>query len=134
MSVESFRSAVHSAIESWRVANFPDTDCAYENGPVPEEAVVSTPWLDVEVKWYGGTNLGVGQPKSGRFSGVVSVRCYTREGTGTAATDQLLDSLAFALSGKRMQGGTLLFPQPYTPTKALGWYKRGLMFPFKLDV
>lgn len=121
-------------IEAWRAANFPGVDAVYENGPAPEESKISSPWLDVEIVWYGGALTSVGSPANGRLTGAVAVRCFTREGEGTAAAESILDSLTPVLSSLRVAGANLSFPQHNTPTRALGWYKRGLLFPFKLDV
>jgi len=134
MSIEQFRAEVVTAIEQWRLANFPDMDVVYENSPAPEEDKISSPWLDVEIRWYGGAQVAIGAPRAGRYSGVVSVKCFTRAGEGTQQADRIGDSLQAALAGFRTTGAWLDFPEPYTPNTALGWHKRGLMFPFKLSV
>lgn len=134
MSIEQFRAGVTQALVDWHQANYPAIDIAFENGPVPDQNVVTSPWLDVELRMYSGSSLGVGGPKAGRYTGAVTVRCFTKAGEGTAQADAILDSLDKTFSGLRVSGGALEFPDPMMPVTALGWYKRGLMFPFRVDV
>lgn len=134
MSIENFRAGVTQAIVDWHQANYPTLDIAFENGPVPDQNAVSSPWIDVELRMYSGSSLGVGGPKSGRYTGTVAVRCFTKAGEGTRQVDAILDSLDKTLSGLRVAGGAVEFPDPMMPVTALGWYKRGLMFPFRVDV
>ena len=134
MSIQNFRAGVMQALVNWHQANYPGTDIAFENGPVPDQNDVTSPWIDVELRMYSGTSLGVGGPKAGRYTGTVAVRCFTREGEGTTQADAILDSLDKLLSGLRVAGGSVEFPDPMMPVTAEGWYKRGLMFPFRVDV
>jgi hypothetical protein len=133
MNVKEFRSAVFAEIEEWGQDSFPDLPIIYENGPVPDEDKIGPLWLDVSVRWYGSQQLSIGEVVAGRYSGVVSVLAFYREGQGTAAVDDVLDSLEQRLRTRRFGSSTLQFPEHYTPTFIKGWYKVGLMFPFYLD-
>lgn len=133
MKTKEFRSAVFGEIEQWGKEKFPALPIIYENGPVPDEDKIGPLWLDVSVRWYGSQQMTVGEVVVGRYTGVVSVRTFYREGQGTAAVDDLLDSLEQHLRNRRLGSSTIQFPEPYTPTTVRGWHKAGLMFPFRLD-
>jgi Bacteriophage related domain of unknown function len=134
MNTKEFRAAVFGAIQTWGNANFPSLPIVYENGPVPDEDKIGPIWADVSVRWYGSTSLTVGEVVKGRHQGVISVLVFSREGQGTAQPDEILDSLSSALASVRLGSSTIRFPEHYTPTNHMGWYKVGLMFPFQLDV
>ncbi len=134
MNTKEFRSAVFGEIEQWGKTKFPTLPIIYENGPVPDEDKIGPLWLDVSIRWYGSQQMTVGEVVVGRYTGVVSVRVFYREGQGTAAVDDVLDSLEQHLRSRRFGSATLQFPERYTPTRLAGWYKVGLMFPFRLDV
>lgn len=134
MSYQQFQSEVVSLIEAWQQANFPATDLCVDNGPLPEEDKVSSPWVDVSFRPYGGKSLAVGGVKAGRINGVVAVSIFTRQGDGTAQATRMQESLIQELSDKRVAGGNLAFPTPFLPIQARGWFKLGLMFPFYVDV
>jgi hypothetical protein len=133
MNIAQFRSAVQTALQAWQLANYPTTDIVYENGPCPAQDVISSPWVDVDIRWYSAHQMTLGDPVKGRSRGVVAITIYSRSGSGTFVSDAMLDSLREALTRLPLAGAELSFPQPYTPTDMLGWYKTGLMFPFRLD-
>ena len=132
MSTEAFRSALHQRIADWGAANYPTTPIFYENGPTPDEDKVGPLWLDVTVRFYGGTVASVGAKPMLRQSGALSVVCFYREASGTARTDQVIDSLCLEMQARRIGGGTLWAPQRTVPTFLLGWYKTGILLPFTL--
>lgn len=133
MNTKDFRAAVFSAIQTWGAANFPTLPIVWENGPVPDEDKIGPIWLDVEIRWYGGKSLGIGNVISGRHSGAVSVQVYTRGAQGTGASDDVVDSLETLLKNQRLGTSILGFPQRTVPTNLRGWYKTGLLVPFTLD-
>ena len=133
MNTKEFRSAVFGEIEQWGKDNFPNLPIVYENGPVPDEDKIGPLWLDVSVRWYGSQQMTVGEVVTGRYTGVIAVLAFYREGQGTATVDDVLDSLEQNLRTRRFGSATIQFPEHYTPTRLAGWYKAGLMFPFRLD-
>lgn len=130
---ETFYAAVAAAVQQWRETNFPAMDVIYENGPVPDEPKISSPWVELEVQWYAAQSLAVGEGSTGRAHGAVSVKVYTREGTGTASCDAVLASLREVLKPGRLGGAVIKYPHRYSPHTAAGWYKVGLLAPFWLD-
>jgi len=133
MNTKDFRAAVFGAIQTWGAANFPTLPIVWENGPVPDEDKIGAIWLDVEIRWYGGRPLGIGNVVSGRHSGAISLQVYSREARGTGASDDVVDSLESLLKNQRMGTAALSFPQRTVPTNLRGWYKTGLLVPFTLD-
>lgn len=133
MSIDAFETALISRVAQWHQANYPALDLVVENGPIPELDKITDVWIDLSVRPYNGTLLGVGQESIGRETGVLSIRVFTREGEGTATAREVLQSLKGELTRFRTGGGWLGYPKPYLPTTELGWYKRGLMFPYTVD-
>lgn len=132
MSTEQFEASVVQAIMDWQQTNFPATDVVYPNGPVPEQSLISSPWIDVSFRPYSAHPLSVGA-RTGRELGVVSLQVFTREGEGTREATRIKDSLKDSLSGLRGLGWSLGYPTSYMPTTLQGWYKAGSMFPYSLD-
>jgi hypothetical protein len=134
MSTKTFRAAVVTQVMAWAAANFPTLPIIHENGPVPDEDKIGQVWLDLEIRWYGAKDLGIGQTTSGRHSGAISANVYYREGAGTGEVDDIIDSLKSSLKLQRVGGGIVRFPQRTVPSPQLkGWYRSGLLFPFTLD-
>lgn len=130
MTTEAFRSAVQGAIKDWGAASFPAVPIFYENGPIPDQASVGLIWVDVELRWYGGTIASVGIIPTMRQTGAVSVSVYFKEAAGTQQPDQICDSLGALLQARRLGGAVLWAPQRTVPTHLLGWYKTGILVPF----
>lgn len=134
MNTKQFRAAVFGEIETWGAANFPTIPIIYENGPVPDEDKIGLIWIDTEVRWYGGQNLGLGAlPNVGRYTGTISTQVYYRAAQGTGLVDDVIDSLETLLRSRRIGTSIVQFPQRTVPTHLRGWYKSGLLFPFTLD-
>lgn len=132
MSLETFESLVIAEVERWAAENFPNTTVVFENGPVPEEDKIGSPWIDVSLRPYAGNPLALAT-KQGRDTGVFSFAVFTREGEGTAQAKEIVSSLRQHFAGFRAGSGWLSYPDPYLPTTVKGWHKRGLMFPFTVD-
>lgn len=134
MSTKQFRAGVTQHIKTWGTASFPTLPIIYENGPVPDEDKIGKVWLDLEIRWYGATQLAFFDlvPKK-RHTGAISVNVFYREAAGTGLVDDIIDSLSTSLECRRLSGGLILSPQRTVPTHLKGWYKSGLLFPFSLD-
>ncbi len=130
---KSFRAGVVSELLAWRAAQAATTDVVYENGPVKGELEISSPWVDMEVRFYSASEVTVGDRPIGRHSGAVALAVYTRDGDGTGAADDLVDSLIEHFRSRRIGGGVLRFPQRLTPSDGKGWHKVGVLIPFTLD-
>lgn len=128
-----FREAVASEIEAWRVAEAPTLDIVHENGPVKGEQEISSPWLDLEIRFYGAQPITVGGRPRGRHSGAIAITVYTRMGEGSGQADELVDSLIEKFRARNLGGAKLAFPQRMTPTDFKGWHKVGIIAPFLLD-
>lgn len=132
MTPKEFRAAVFSEINVWATANYPSMQVLFENGPTPDEATMGAIWLDVELRWYGGSVAAMGTNPRMRQTGAVSVMCFYRTGEGTAAPDDVVDGLSAHLQARRMGAGVLDAAQRTVPTNLRGWFKTGLLIPFTL--
>jgi len=130
---KTFKSAVAAELAAWTLASAPTTDIVYENGPVKGEQEISSPWVDMEVRFYGGRPATTGDRPMGRHTGAVALSVYTRQGDGTGDADTLVDSLIERFRTRYLGGGSLAFPQRMTPTTLKGWHKVGVLIPFTLD-
>ncbi|MBT2326743.1 hypothetical protein J7E62_31000 [Variovorax paradoxus] len=133
MATQQFRSDAQAALEVWRLANFPQIEAFYENGPEIDEAKVGEIWIDCAIRWYGAKLVAMGERPRGRHTGVLSVNVYYREGEGTTLPDQVLDSVKELMRSRRLGAAVLYMPQRQIPTEVDGWYKSGLLTPFTLD-
>lgn len=132
MTPKEFRASVFGEIQAWAAANFPTVPVIYENGPAPDEDRIGPIWLDVEMRWYGGSVASIGSPVRTRHSGAVSAMCFYRAGEGTDEPDTLIDSLSALLQARRLGSGILEAPQRAVPTYLRGWFKTGIFIPFTL--
>lgn len=135
MSTKLFRAGVTQNVKTWASTLYPTLPIVYENGPVPDEDKIGRIWLDLEIRWYGATQLAFADevPKV-RHSGAISANLFYREASGTALVDDMVDSLSLSLQCRRLAGGLIRAPQRTVPTNLKGWYKSGLLFAFTLDV
>lgn len=132
MTTKEFRAAVFAEIQAWAATNFPTLPVLYENGPTPDEDAMGAIWLDVEIRWYGASVAAIGTPPRMRHSGAVSANCFYRNGEGTGAPDDVIDSLGGYLQARRLGAGILEAPQRTVPTNLRGWFKTGVLLPFTL--
>jgi hypothetical protein len=133
MSTEAFRGAVNALIKDWMDANHSSIDVVYENGPAADQDKISSPWLDVSIRWHDGRNVALGGRGRGRDYGVLVTNVYTKEGEGSQASDQLVDGLRELLRNRNVGGGRLEFPARNPSPPLLGWYRAGLQTPFTID-
>lgn len=132
MTSKEFRSAVFAEIAAWGAANFSTMPIIYENGPVPDEAVIGPIWLDVEIRWYGGSIAAMGVTPRTRDTGSVALMCHYRAAEGTGLSDDVIDSLSDLLKPKRIGSAVLSARQRTVPNEFQGWYTTGIMVPFTL--
>lgn len=133
MSIAGFRAAVFTVVQTWQTANQPGMFVAYENGPVVNERDAGDTFLDVELRFYGGSNVAIGNRSIGRDSGALALMAYSKRGEGTAVSDLVLGQLHGLLRNTRLAGGRLFYGQRSVPTDTLGWYRTGLLIPFSVD-
>lgn len=132
MTSKEFRAAVFSEIQTWAAANYPTLPVLYENGPTPDEDKIGPMWLDVELRWYGGSVASVGTTPRMRQTGAISAMCFYRTGEGTEEPDGIIDSLGAYLQVRRLGAGILEAPQKTVPTHLRSWFKTGMFLPFTL--
>lgn len=132
MTEQDFRAAVFGEVRDWAATAFPTLPVIYENGPVPDEDKIGPVWLDVEIRWYGGSISSVGTNPRQRATGAVSLMCYYKPGEGTDVPDRVIGSVGDLLSARRLGAAVLAAKQRTVPTNLLGWYKVGVMIPFTL--
>lgn len=133
MTTKEFRSAVFARILDWQTTAFPNLPVITENSPGPDQCTIGSIWLDCEVRWYGASNITLGESPIGRHTGAVAAMVYFRRGEGTAQPDDIVDGLIALLKNKHLGRATLQFPQRVAPTDLKGWYKVGILVPFYLD-
>lgn len=133
MTSKEFRAAVFGEVQTWAAANYPTIPIIYENGPTPDEGSIGPIWLDVELRWYGGSPASIGPNARMRSTGALSVMCFYRAGEGTGQPDDLIDSLSEFLQARRLGAGILEAPQRTVPTNLRGWFKTGMFLPFTLN-
>jgi len=132
LTTKEFRASVFGMFVSWASANFPTLPVVYENGPVPDEENIGPIWLDVEIRWYGGSISTIGQTPSTRQTGAISAMCYYKQSSGTEQPDSIIDSLTTLLQTKRIGSAVTDAAQRSVPTYFKGWFKTGVYIPFTL--
>ena len=130
---ELFRKAVNGELETWRQGAFPDLQAFYENGPTPPEGLMDAIWMDASIRWYSAKEVTVGTRPRGRHIGTILTNVYFRKSEGTDKPDELLGAIKELLRTRHLGGGVLSMPQRTISTDFFGWYKSGLLTPFKLD-
>lgn len=133
MNTEDFRAAVFQAISDHMAANHPTIDTAWENGPELDEALVSSVFIDVELRFYSAILSEVGQGSPSRHSGAVSIKVYAKQSTGTAEAGSVCTGLESLLKSRRFASGLTKAPQRLVPNTYKGWYSTGVLVPFTID-
>lgn len=128
-----FRAGFIGAVEAWQAANFPSLPILFENGPVPDEDKIGVIWLDTGIHWYSGHNMEIGQNARGRYGGALVLNVFSREASGTQASDAILESLEVLLKNRHLGGGRTHFPHVNTAPALLGWQKAGMLVPFTFE-
>lgn len=132
MSTKDFRAAVAGEIQTWAAASYPTLPVVYENGPSADEDAIGPIWLDMEIRFYGGSIASVGVTPRMRQTGAVSLQVYYKEASGTGLSDDIVESLCTLLQARRLGGAVLLAPQRTVPSHLNGWYRTGVLIPFTL--
>ena len=132
MTPKEFRATVFAEVQAWAAASYPTLPVLYENGPTPDEDRIGPIWLDIELRWYGGSVASIGVPVRTRYTGAISAMCFCRTGEGTDEPDSIIDSLGGYLQARRLGAGVLEAPQRSVPTHLRGWFKIGMFLPFTL--
>lgn len=133
MSTQDFRSVVFGLIDAYMTSNHPGVPVMYENGPEVDEEVAGNLFLVVELRFYSGRLMEVGQGARGRSSGAIAISAYARQATGTAQTDEIIDTMIEMLRSRRIASGLTRMPQRTVPNPIKGWYETGILVPFTVD-
>jgi len=132
MSTEAFERAATQEVLDWLAIHCPGVPLVVENGPIPDRNGLQE-FVDLQFRYYGAVDITVGTRPIVRDTGVISLRHYAREQTGTGRTRQVVEGLREHLRARRLGGAAIFAPQRTTGAPAKGWYSSGLLAPFKLD-
>lgn len=136
MSLSAFRNALFAQVQQWQQDNYPDLRVVYENADPLDESETAqnaAPWAELTLRFYSGNVTGLGPTAPGRHHGALAIYFYSRRGTGTAATDEMIESFGKRFSLKSIEGGVLRSYEIAVATEFFGWYKCGLFIPLHLD-
>ena len=131
MSYESIRQSVISSIKAPFEAAFPGVAVVYDNAPFNFDSPPDF-YVEFEVKFYGGQQIGMSAAPRTRVSGFVYVTATARRGTGVKRVQQALDWFASNLEYKSFGGVLLQAAEPdgdggnqawYTESVKVGFYK-----------
>lgn len=132
MNTEAIRGLIVAQIQSIFDAQLPSLKVVYDNGPFdwnnPPPA-----FAEVEIKFYGGSQVGMAAAPKTRFNGYVYVQGFTRKGTGSKQSLAVVDVVGSAL--EYLQIGKIHFQaaDPTGSTPSNSWYSEGLKVAFYVD-
>lgn len=122
-----------AALESYFSANYLDTDVAYEN--VEFKTSKGTPW--VEFRIIDGNESLLSLASEGnrmyRRTGLVSVKVFTAENTGTKQARDLADKIAGLFRTKSISGAIFGSPNIARRENKDGWLQTTVTISFYVD-
>lgn len=127
------RASIFGAIQTFMSQNYEDVPVVWENGPVPDEAAIGNVFLDVEIRWDDAANVTLGHTPRGRDWGHIATFVYYKQAEGTALPDEIAQDLRDLLSNRRLGAGETKLAKRVTSPELRGWYRTGLLTPFRID-
>ncbi len=125
-------SAVYAAVLEEMATHYPSIVVAQENGPFD----YSNPppvYVLVEIKFYGGNQIGLAAAPRTRTSGFVYVTYHCREGEGTLAGLDVLDKIAARLAYSTLDRAQLQAATLADEAPPRGWHTDMIKVPFYAD-
>lgn len=128
--IETLNAALLAAL-----APFDNIDAFNENGPQPDFANQSRPWLayDVVIDQRPQVSLGIGASAVNRYYGGVHVGAFQKVGTGTFEITAVLDALDRAMSSRSIGGIVMGGPRSFRPPPHGDWNPSGVQYLFTYD-
>lgn len=90
-------------------------------------------WVEYEIKWAGGEQIGMAQSPKTRIHGWLYVTVWAREGTGSKKSLSIVDWFNSQLKYGYISGVNLQAPQPESVTAPTGWYLEQIKLYFYSD-
>lgn len=102
---------------------YPNKDAVDRNSPPPL-------WVEFEIKWADGEQVGMAANPKTRFHGFLYVTVWARRGDGTKVSAEVIDWFINQLKYASPTGVCMQAPEPSTPTPPNGWYLEQLKLYF----
>ena len=124
------RNAIVAYFNPKWVAAYPTIPVFYENTVQIDLDSVGDIFLTVSIDFTDSLRMGVDAAPGTETFGDVTLRLFTKEGTGTLRTLQVFDWLTATMKYKDLAGVTLGCPDPGPKVSKTGWLSSDLYVPF----
>lgn len=132
MSYDSIRQTLVTHVKVPFETAFPDVKVFYDNAPFDLDNPAEH-YVEFEVKFYGGQQIGASATPRTRVSGFVYVTAISRKGLGPAKCLQILDWFASHLEYQTPGGVQLQAAEPDGGGSNKDWYTESIKVAFYKD-
>ena len=132
MTYVDARAAIIGYFHPAITAAYPTTKVAYENTTQIDLDSVGNSFIQVSVDFQDSVRQGIDASPYSKTWGVLTVRIFSKEGTGTKETLQMFDWLTALLKYRKLGDVTLDCPHPGKKISRDGWSSADLVIDFEL--
>jgi hypothetical protein len=133
VNFEDCRTAVYTRLDTYMTASQSTVKVDYENRHKIDLSTQVNPFVSCEIVWNDGEQVSMSDTPRARFRGAIWLGVWTKEGSGTKVSNQLLKSLTDLFRTKSFSGVTTMMPIPVPARPADGWYVQTLRVPLYFD-
>lgn len=128
----SIRDSLISAVNADFKVAYPTIPIVYDNAAFDRNSPPDS-WVDYEIDFHGGDQIGMEQNPRTRVSGFVYVTVWARAGAGSRAPLAILDWFAAKLGYTAQGEARLQAPEPSGNKAPKGWFAATLKIYFYAD-
>ena len=132
MTYVDARAAIIGYFHPAITAAYPATKVVYENTTQIDLDSVGNSFIQVSVDFQDSVRQGIDASPYSKTWGVLTVRIFSKEGTGTKETLQMFDWLTALLKYKKLGDVTLDCPHPGKKFSRDGWSSFDLIVDFEM--
>jgi hypothetical protein len=124
------RDAIVGYLHPAWTAGYPGTKIIYENTLQVDLDSVGSSFIQVSIDFQDSMRQGVDASPISKTWGVVTLRLFTKEGTGTKVALQMFDWLTALMKYRKLGEVTLDCPRPGKKISRDGWSSADLIVDF----
>ena len=128
----TIRQEVVNFVNADFVSAFPAVPIHYDNQPFETNSPQDL-FVTLEIRPYAGFQISMSATPKTRIKGFIYVTCYSKTGSGTVPSLQILDWMETKLGYKNLGITQIEAPSPVEGEILKGWHTEGVKFAFYAD-
>ena len=129
MDQETIRDTLNGLVNVDYPLMYPDTAIVYDNQAFDRNSPPSL-WVEYEIKFAGGSQIGMAAKPKTRIHGFVYVTVWAKEGAGTKTSARMIDWFTNKLQYASSNGVLLQAAEPVPDKGPVGWYTEQIKLYF----